>query len=358
MKVKAIGRYNFTMGEQELAIQNNSRNKQHITLAIFVLVLFFSLFSISSLLLWHTTSSFVELLVNPRFISRIITVVISFISFSILRRVNVLKSITASVFIYCLSVVFAFGTLFFARGAEAELLYSPLPLSPVIIFSSFLLVSQVTDDKKLVLEDIFLSSFVEGLSVMLLLMNNDYAGAIICFFVLTCLFFTFSFTFGVKVLLLTLFSVSCIITLLMLSPSFVKVYFTSISQSGRFMNFFRQTETFLSPHYFNDGSISKQWVVFALLYRFKTVGVAVYVLGVLALDVLLFSLSAKYAEEDNLIRARYIYALSLYIAFNTVCVLLSLATSLPFFSTDPVFLTSSDLAVFVLISSMGVVFER
>ena len=32
------------MGEQELAIQNNSRNKQHITLAIFVLVLFFSLF--------------------------------------------------------------------------------------------------------------------------------------------------------------------------------------------------------------------------------------------------------------------------------------------------------------------------
>ena len=99
-------------------------------------------------------------------------------------------------------------------------------------------------------------------------------------------------------------------------------------------------------------------MIFALLYRFKTVGVALYVIGVLALDVLLFSLSAKYAEEDNLIRARYIYALSLYIAFNTVCVLLSLVTSLPFFATDPVFLTSSDFAVFVLISSMGVVFER
>lgn len=347
------------MDAKDNTILNNEDDKHMVYVAVFGAVLFFSLFSISSFLLWYSPSSFVELLINSHFMSRFITVVISLVSFFTLRRVKVLKSPTCCVFIYCIAVLISVSSLFFARTAEAKFLGSSPPVSVILIFSSVLFISGVTDGKTIVVEDIFLSSFVEGLSVMLLLLCGDYAGAIICFFTLTILYFTFSFSFGTKVLFLTLFSVSCIITLLLLSPTFVNVYFKSLSQSAYFMNFFRQIETYLAPvSLFSPDTVLQGGVIFAFMYRFKIIGLALYILCLLTLDILLFSLSAKYSKDSDVQQARYTYAVSVYIALDIVCVLLSLVTSLPFFAYDLMFLTASDIAVFVSIAALGIVFER
>lgn len=347
------------MDEEVKEVQKVERDKRSLYLPIFVGVLFFSLFSLSSFLLWFSPSSLVELFINPSFIRRFITVVISLISFFVLRRIRALQTTSGAVFLYSLSLFVAILLLFFARTPDAKILLSSPPIALILTITSSYLISFVGDDDALVIEDIFLTSFIEGVSIIVLFLNANFAGAIICFLVLTSICFTRSILFGIKVMFLTLFSVVIVLIVLLLFPPFVNSYFGSLLSSESFMNFYKQTETYLSSASVFSMQFSEESdVIFAFLYRLKTIGFALYVLFVASLDVLLFSLSSRYSEEGNGVKARYTYALALYIALAVVCNLLSLVTSLPFFVCEMPFLTMSDVAIFTLVSAIGLVFER
>ena len=327
-------------------IQKNSK-----FFVMFVIVLFFSLFSLSSFLLQSSSRSFFALVSNPHFILRILVIILGLLSFIYIPRGEFFKKNIFFFSFFALSYFLAFTSLVFSRHSMPSILGERIPLGFMLGISSVLLLTNNISEDEFGLEDIFLYTFVEAADIIVLLLLTDYASAFIVFLTLTVLSFHYGFTFSLRVFLLNLLIVFMVIYLFMLSPSFVQKYFDGLLQDSEFMEFFSKSSIYLASDRANATTVASSGgdIIFSFIKRFTVFGVAAFSLLLMGEIVMAF-LASSYVDyvTDSKDSIR-MYALSIYMGLSVIFPLLSLVTSLPIFKADMPFVSMSSIYVFLTI---------
>lgn len=316
--------------------------------ALFALTLFFSLFSIVSLLLQTTSTVLLSVVADSHFLSRVLLVALALSLFIFFPKKTFLNRPEFFLILLLISYVISFVSLFFVRDGNPKFYSEVISPSLLLVGSNVLFLTSVLDNDNLVLEDVFLSSFLLSSSVVISFLLTDFAFSLIAFLTISLLCFSYKFSFGLKVSILSFLIVFIVLLSFFMNKTFVTTFFSGLSVNKPFMTFYEKTEYSLSssltPFVFFEYATGE--MIFALLYRFKVYGSLVFTLLLLVLVILCFSSSAKEEKLGCEKEAKRSYGISLLFGFILIFSMLSLATSLPVFKCDLPFITPSNLSVF------------
>lgn len=317
--------------------------------ALFSFTLFFSLFSVVSLLLQNTSTNLLSLVLSSHFLFRLVLVGVGIVLFLFFPKKSFLEKSGFFFVLLILAYFVSFLSLFFVRDGNPRFYSEVISPGLLLTSSSLLYLSEVIDSESITIEDVLLFSFIVSSIAVILFLLTDFAFLLISFITLSLLAFSFRFSFGIKVSLLSIILIILCIVLFMMNTSFVNTFMDGLNVNKPFMTFYKKTEvslsSSLSPFVFYEYATGE--MIFSLLYRFKVYGTLILVSLLFCLVVLLYSSSSISAKNDDEKCARRNYGIAVFFSLMVLFSLLSLSTSLPFFKCDLPFITPSNLNVFI-----------
>lgn len=322
--------------------------------ALFSLTLFFSLFSVASLLLQTTSTNLLEVVSESHFLARLLIVALALMPFMFKARLSFLENTKFLMVLLFVSYFISLVSIFFVRDGNPRFYKEVISPGLLLASSDVLFLTSVIDKECITIEDTVLYSLVLSSSCLMLFLLTDYAFFFITVMVLLLLAFSYSFSFGLRVFLISTLVLFISILSFFLNPNFTQTYIEGLSVNKAFMGFFEKTEVALSasssPLLFFEYSTGE--IIFSLLYRFKVYGTLFFALLLMVMVVLTFSVASQEEKLGEVKASRRSFAIALLFAFMVVFPLLSLATSLPVFKCDLPFITPSNLNVFVEVALM------
>lgn len=317
--------------------------------ALFSFTLFFSLFSVVSLLLQNTSTNLLSLVLSSHFLFRLVLVGVGMVLFLFFPKNSFLEKGIFFFVLLILAYFVSFLSLFFVRDGNPRFYSEVISPGLLLTSSSLLYLSEVIDNDSTTIEDVLLFSFIVSSVALILFLLTDFAFLLISFITLSLLAFSFKFSFGIKVSLLSILLIALSVVLFMTSTPFVNTFVDGLNVNKPFMTFYKKTEvslsSSLSPFVFYEYATGE--MIFSLLYRFKVYGALILITLLFGLVILLYSTTSFVSKNGDEKRARRNYGIAVLFSLMILFPLLSLSTSLPFFKCDLPFITPSNLNVFV-----------